>query len=62
MLNVLGYQEEDNFLVMKEFNLNDLKKASDILERYKNFYWLNLSILIKCLNNILKKYHFISWY
>ena len=38
MLNVLGYQEEDNFLVMKEFNLNDLKKASDILERYKNFY------------------------
>lgn len=31
MLTVLGYQEEDNSLVMKEFNLNDLKKVSDLL-------------------------------
>ena len=59
MLTVLGYQEEDNSLVMKEFNLNDLKKIADILWRYKNFYWLNVSIVIKCLNIIWK---IISWF
>lgn len=37
-LTVLGYVEEDNFLILKNYNIDELKKVNDILERYKSWY------------------------
>lgn len=38
-LHVLGYEEEDNNLFLKNYNVDELKKVSDLLERYKAYYW-----------------------
>jgi len=37
-LTVLGYEEEDNTLILKKYNLKELEKVSEILERYKAYY------------------------
>lgn len=37
-LEVLGYKEEDGFLIMKEYKLDVLNKAIDILRHYKSLY------------------------
>lgn len=37
-LEVLGYQEEDGFLVMKNYDLGVLNKAQDIFGRYISYY------------------------
>lgn len=37
-LEVLGYSEENGFLVMKKYELGTLSKAQEILGRYKAYY------------------------
>ena len=37
-LEVLGYTEEDGFLIMKQFNLGELEKVTQILNRYIDYY------------------------
>lgn len=38
MMQVLGYEEEGGFLLMKNYDLGILEKASQTLARYKSYY------------------------